>query len=384
MSLDNQYASIRDLHRKAKCRVPKFAFDYLEGGIGSDECCRARNRSSLDAVKLLPRNLNGVFEADMKTTLFGRTYDAPFGVAPVGLTGLIWPGSAEMIATAARRRNVPFALSTVSTLSIEKAAKLAGDCYWFQLYAPHDTDIMNALIKRAEDVGSEVMIVSIDVPAQARRERDMRNGLSMPPKLAPKTLLDIAFHPTWALTTLFAGPPKFVNLEPHFPPNINMQQVAKALAALLHGPTPAERLERIRERWQGKLVVKGVLSPEDAELCKSIGADGIVVSNHGGRQCDAAPAPLEVLPKIRSVVGPEMPLIVDSGIESGLDIARVLAAGADFALLGRAFLYGAAALGQKGADHAMHLLYEELRTLLIQNGCQSPKDLPGRLYTSEV
>ena len=283
------------------------------------------------------------------------------------------------MATAAKNHNLPFLLSTFATTDIETARAAGGDSTWFQLYPMIDTDMEDAVLERAEKSGYEVLVVTVDIPTITRRERDARNGLSVPPRFELSTLLQIMARPGWALQTLVDGIPRFETMMPYVPKEFSNDEQIKFLAGAINAHVTPEKLARLRSRWKGWLVIKGVLDTADARLCVDSGADAIVVSNHGGRQLDAAPHALDMLPMIREVVGPDLPLIVDGGIRSGLDVVRAIACGADFTLLGRAFICATAAAGQAGCEHAMTFLKEELRHSMVQVGCEQLSDLPAHL-----
>lgn len=376
--LDHTCPSIADLEIAAKRRLPAFAFDYLQGGIGR-ETALIRNRSALDDICLTPRHIVDGFEPDLTTTLLGTSYAAPFGIAPLGLSGIIWPDGARLLARTSHKSNIPFVLSTVATTSLEDIAQTAPDTAWFQLYVPNDRDINRSLVERAKNAGYDVLVVTVDVPALGRRDRDIRNGLAVPPKITLANIIQAATSPAWTLQTLRHGMPKFHNLTPYVPPNTDLRSSASYVSALARGHVTPERLQEVRDLWPGKLLVKGVLNPQDIKTALSMGIDGIIVSNHGGRQIDAAPATAAIISEMRKTVGAGFPLLADSGIRSGLDIARMIASGADFVLLGRAFAYGVAAKGQIGADHAHHILTQELKNVLSQLGCHTPKTLPETL-----
>ncbi|MGH6915494.1 MAG: alpha-hydroxy acid oxidase, partial [Geminicoccales bacterium] len=310
-------------------------------------------------------------------------YDAPFGVAPIGLGGLMWPRIAEIMAEAAARANIPFALSTVATTSIERAAELAGDCFWFQLYTPTEPSVRDDLLDRAAATGCRVLLVTIDTPVAGWRPRDLRNGLSVPPRFNLRTLLQMAARPAWAAATLRAGIPKFASLEPYVPNIEDLGMVSEFIRSKLTGGLDREVLARIRDRWQGALVLKGVETERDAELALRIGADGVVVSNHGGRQLDASRSPVEVLPRICAAVGGRMTVLADSGVHSGADIGRMLAKGAAAVLAGRAFVYGVGALGRAGGEHTIELLRDELARLMGQLRCARPDELARHLATTD-
>ena len=373
--LDRRLPSIASMERVAKRRMPKFAFDYLQGGIGA-EACLAGNRRALDNVQLAPRYLpTGPIQPNLDTSLFDRKFPMPFGASPLGLSGLMWPQAVEHIARVTTRHGLPLGLSTFATSSIEEIGTIAGDLLWFQLYCTEKPEIENDLIDRAEAAGCEVLMVTVDIPTATRREKDIANGLSVPPKFDLVTLSQVALRPAWALATLRAGVPRFKTLLPYVPDGSTLAASAIFLKDMVEGHVTVQKLERIRDRWRGRLIIKGILTVEDARLCQDLGVDAIVVSNHGGRQLDAAPLIPRVLPDIRAAVGPGLPLIADGGVRSGLDIARLIACGANFVLVGRAFAYAVAAAGETGVDHTVFLLREELKQTLAQIGCQRLADL---------
>lgn len=377
-NLNRCFPSVQHLEARALRKIPGFALDYLIGGIG-DELCLRQNRAALDSVQLSPRY--AVADADfpsMTTTIFGRQYAAPFGVAPMGLNGLIWPGSERNIASAAEQHQIPYVLSTHSTVSMETVRDIAPQYSWYQLYAPSDPDIERDLISRAANSGYETLVVTVDIPGAVRRARDIKNGLSVPPTITPKTVLDVLRCPAWLLQLLRHGMPHFENLERYAPRNASIREIGDFLDSIMAGHVSQQRLSRIRDLWKGKLVVKGILHADDAQAYVESGADGLVLSNHGGRQLDAAQTPLQCIKEVRQRVGPGIPVIVDSGIRSGLDIARVLACGADFVLIGRPFLYSAT-LGGQGPRHLIDILKKEYHAVLQQLGCRENSILPERL-----
>ncbi len=376
--LDRRFASIADLEKAAKKRMPKFAFDYLHGGIGR-ETALDRNRAALDAICLRPQHITKGFEPQLQTELFGQTYAAPFGIAPLGLSGVIWPDAATLLARTAHKANIPFVLSTVATTSLEDIANTAPQNAWFQLYMPNDDTVNRSLIKRAITAGYKVLVVTVDVPSLGRRERDIRNGLSVPPKISLKNVIEAALHPSWSLQTLRNGMPDFANLSPYVPKDADMRTAAGYISSLARGHVGIERLKQARDLWPGTLIVKGIINQQDAKAAKDIGCDGIIVSNHGGRQLDAVPSTAQSIAEIRKTVGKKFPLLIDSGVRSGLDIARLLASDADFVFLGRGFAYGVAALGQRGTDHANYILTQELKNTMSQLGCPTPNLLARTL-----
>lgn len=376
--------NIDDLRKKAKRRVARMAFDYLDGGA-EDETGMAHNRHALQRYRFVPRYLVDVSQLTADTELFGHTYAAPFGIAPTGLANLIWPGAELMLLGEAKRRNLPFVLSTPSATAIETAAATnPGACLWFQLYVSKQQHITEDLLKRASGAGVHVLVVTVDVPVAAKRERDLRNGMKLPLKLALSNFIDFALHPRWSWEMLRRGAPGFANLAPYAGVDKSSKTLAEFMASTLTTPFVWPDLERIREQWHGALVVKGVLDPKDAQRCAEIGCDGIQLSNHGGRQLDSAVSPVDVLPAVRQAVGANVKLLIDSGIRRGSDIAKVLALGADFAFFGRPGLYGAGAAGAEGVRMAFDCIDDEFKRTLAQLGCRHPNELRADMLRTEL
>jgi len=366
----------------AKRRIPRFAWDYMAGGIGR-EALLTENCACLDRVKLRPRYLVADAEApDLSHRLLGNEYPLPFGVAPLGLSGLIWPAAALHLARAAKHKGIPFALSGVATTSIEQIGAIGGNI-WYQHYAFADNEINTDLLRRAQAAGFATLVVTVDIPTATRRDRDIRNGLSVPPAFDLRTLVDIVQRPAWAFAMLRDGVPGFANIAPYLPRGLSLAQLGLRLSEMIEGHVSREKLQWYRAQWPGKLIVKGILAADDAATCVDVGADAIVVSNHGGRQLDAAQTAPDALPAIRARVGADFPLLADGGIRNGLDIARYLALGADYVLLGRAFMFALGALGARGPAHVMTVLQNELRSTMGQLGCPSIRQLPEFLIRDE-
>ena len=373
--LDQRFPSVAAMERAVRGRIPHFAADYMMGGV-LEEVGLERNRSALRDVTFAPLHVLDSIHPSFGVSILGRDYAAPFGVAPMGLGGIIWPLAAEHMARAAAAHEVPFVASSYATTSLERIAEIAGEHAWLQLYTPNDPEVLESFLARIETAGYEVLMVTVDVPASTRRERDIASGLSVPPRFNLHTLLQILARPRWALETLATGIPRFENMTRYLPTGASLDEQAHFLTNLTYGHISPDLLGRIRDRWKRRLLVKGIMRPEDARICRDLGMDGVVVSNHGGRQLDAALAPVEVLAEIRAEIGSEMLMVADSGIRSGLDVARMLACGADFVLLGRAFAFAVAAIGPRGPDHAMHVLKAELTHTLAQIGCERLDLLP--------
>lgn len=378
LKYNTKYPSVVDLKRKAKKRIPKFAFDYLEGGC-NDELNVWRNEEDLKNILLMPQYLAKHSEVDMSTELFGHVYDAPFGISPIGLQGLMWPNSPEILAKAALNHNIPFILSTVSTSSIERIAEITESKFWFQLYHPTEEDVLNDILNRLKAAQCPVLTVLVDVPSFGLRYREIKAGLSMPPKNTIYNYLQAAKCPSWCIETLKAGIPSFATLKPYMQKNMNMKQLGKFMNATFTGRVDAEKLASIRDKWKGKLVVKGVVSERDAELCANIGVDGIIVSNHGGRQIDAGESTIASLQRLSHNFKGKYKIMIDSGLRSGPDIGRALACGADFTFMGRPFMYGVGALGNQGGNHTIAMLKSQLNQVMEQLCCEKLSDFPSTL-----
>lgn len=374
-----------DLRRLARRRLPRMAFDFIEGGVDAERGLR-RNRDAFDAWRLLPRFLVDVERRDQSVELFGHTYGTPVGISPMGLAGLFRPGADLMMARAAAAWNVPFVLSGSSNASIEAAARVAPGHAWFQLYCTRDDAINRSLVDRAAAAGVPVLVLTVDVVVNANRQRNLRNRFVRPFRITPAILLQALAHPRWLAGYLRGGGhPMMANWQPYAPAGASADDVADLFARLTPSAASTWRtLEDLRRWWPGRLLVKGLLHPEDARRAVRLGADGIVVSNHGARQLDAAPAPLEVLPAIRAAV-PDTVLLIDSGIRRGSDIVTALCLGARFALCGRPMMHAVAAAGTEGVTRAIRILHAEVDKVLAQMGCRDLAELgPQRLWPAPV
>ncbi|NJB35132.1 alpha-hydroxy acid oxidase [Croceivirga sp. JEA036] len=379
--INSKYPSLEDLRNKAQRRIPKFAFEYLDGGCNEDVNI-IRNTSEIRDVKLEPRYLRNKGISSTKTKVLGMEFDAPFGIAPVGLQGLMWPNSPEILAKAAYQHNIPFILSTVTTMNIERASELTNGNAWFQLYNPAEDAIRNDIIDRAAAAQCPVLVLLCDVPTFGYRPRDIRNGLALPPKMSIANILQILGKPTWALNTLKHGQPTFETLKPYTPEGLNLKQLGQFMDKTFSGRLNEERIKPIRDRWKGKLVLKGVASTQDTEDAIRLGFDGIIVSNHGGRQLDAAESTINSLTEITPKYGDKIEVMMDSGLRSGPDIARAMASGAKFTFMGRSFLYGCGALGNQGGDHTITMLKTQFKQVMDQLCCERVEDLPKHLITN--
>ncbi len=376
MKYNSNYPAIDDLIKKAKKQIPRFAFEYLDGGCNEDVNL-FKNTAELREVELKPTYLSEHTHSNMKTELFGHVYDAPFGIAPVGLQGLIWPNAPEILAKAAKEHNIPFILSTVTTSSIERIGELTDGKFWFQLYHPAENSLRDDLLDRADAAGCEVLCILCDVPSFGYRPRDIRNGLGMPPKMTLNNIMQILGRPEWALKTLYYGQPGFANLKKYMPKGLNMGQLGQYMNQTFSGRVNEAKIAELRDKWKGKLVLKGVASEQDTELAIKLGFDGIIVSNHGGRQLDAGQSAIKSLDPIIENYRGKIKIMMDSGLRSGPDIARTLASGAEFTFLGRTFMYGTAALGNVGGDHTITILKTQLQQVMEQICCEKVEDFPN-------
>jgi len=317
--------------------------------------------------------MKGELNPDLKTNLFGKTYEAPYGMAPVGLSGLMWPGAEMILARTAKERNIPYCLSTVATQTPERIGPIVDGNGWFQLYSPRQEDIRADLLKRTKDNGFETLVVTADVPKPSRRERTKRAGMRNPPKITLDFIIDGITSPQWTMQYLKHGKPALKTILKYA--DQQDTSVFESIRALFGGTLSWDYCKELRDMWDGPMVIKGLTHPDDAKRAAEIGADGIIVSNHGGRQFDAVPAALDVLPELASVVGDKLTVMYDSGVRSGLDVIKALYLGADFVFLGRPFLYGVAALGNKGAEHVCDILDADLDINMLQLGIESLSEL---------
>ncbi|CAO3436362.1 alpha-hydroxy acid oxidase [Azospirillum doebereinerae] len=378
--------NVEDMRHLARAALPKIAFDFIDGGV-EDEDGLAANRDAFRQYRLFPRYLVDVSKRDQSMEIFGQKYASPIGISPMGIAGFFRPGADLMLARAAAEANIPYILSGSSCDSIERVMAAAPDTTWFQIYGTKDVAIVDDLVRRASALKVKVLALTIDTPILGGRERNMRNGFTRPIKLTPGVVLQGLLRPRWTMDFLRnGGVPTMENWKPY-----SEKQDANSVADLFGSQTPApaqtwDILHRIRRLWSGPLLVKGVLHPEDALLCARAGADGIIISNHGGRQLDRAPAPLEVLPDIRTAVGSGVELIVDGGVRRGSDVIIANCLGARMCTFGRPAMFAVAGAGQPGAEKLLQIMRRQIDMILTQIGCASLRDLgpqclahPGRL-----
>ena len=364
--------SIKDARELSRKRLPKLVFDFIDGASG-DEKLAEINSKALDQIRLEPKVLRNVEKRSLKKQVLGYEFNFPFGFAPMGMTNLSWPGADSMLAAESARNNIPTCVSMASTTTLEEMYDLSEGHSWMQLYIFQDEEFVMELLDRAEKTGYEVAILTVDVPVLSRRTRDDKNGFSYPFKIGPKQFFDFATHPTWSLSTLLSGIPKPMN----YVTSKSGDGIFKRKES--RGSTDWDTLKRVRDKWKGKLIIKGVMSPDDATQIKEAGADAIQVSNHGGRQLDSATAAINMLPLIRKSVGNDFPLIFDSGIRSGSDIVRALAFGADYAMIGRPVMYAMGADGKKGLRRIVEIIKEEASTTLGLVGLNDINDVTSNI-----
>ena len=369
MSRIDSAINIDDLKRMAKRRLPKIMFDFIEGGA-EDEVGLRTNANAFRDLRLVPRYYIDTARREQKATLFGRTYASPFGIAPTGMAGAFRKDAELYLAQTAQEADVPYLMSGASNASMEAAAKLAGKNLWFQIYGAKNRTFQLDLVKRAIDLGLTTIAVTCDVPVSSNRERNRRNGFVRPLRMTLPTILEAMLHPAWVINYYRTGGlPMLGNWERYGEKNATPDQVADLFAK--QTPDPSQvwgDVEAIRTLWPGKLLLKGVMHPEDARIATEMGVDGLIVSNHGGRQLDMMPSPLDMLPMIRAAVGPDVPLLLDSGVRRGSDIVAALCMGADFVMTGRATLYGATAGGLEGVKKAVSILQREIDLVMGQIG----------------
>lgn len=377
---DFQRAStIEELRRVAMRRVPRFVLEYVEGGA-EDEVTLRRNRDVFERIAWIPRTLVGLTMPDMSTELFGESLHLPLVIAPTGFNGMLWPQGDLALAKAAATAGIPFTLSTVSNYDVVQMGRELPGRVWFQLYPVKDQKTADRLVDRAAEAGCTRLVVTTDTPVLGAREWDRRNYRE-PMKLSASSVLDVLAHPRWLSQVMLPkGAPEFANLTEFLPPHgRSALQGVRFMGTQINPQLNWSDMERLRGRWRGSLILKGILSVEDAKRAVDIGADGIVLSNHGGRQLDTAVSGIEALPAIAAAVGDRLTLLVDGGFRRGSDVLKAIALGADGVMLGRSVLYGLGAGGEAGVAHALGLLRVEMERVLTLLGCRSLGELGPHL-----
>jgi L-lactate dehydrogenase (cytochrome) len=375
--IPDRIASIEDLRRQAHRRVPKPFIDYVEAGSFSEITLR-ENRRDLDSIRFRERVMKDVSDRKLATTMVGQEVAMPVALGPVGMCGAVWSNGEILACRAAHEFGVPFALSTNALLSIDDVAEGVERPFWFQLYLEKDRGFSEHLIDRAKAVGCPVLILTMDLHVEGIRYVDAHNGLGAPPKLTPANIWSIASHPSWALAMLHSKRWSFGNYADRMKSD-NVKEMAELVRSQLDPSFDRKTVEWVRSLWPGKLIVKGILDPDDAAAAVDCGADAILVSNHGGRQLDSAPSTAAVLPQIAERVGDRAEIYVDSGIRSGLDVLKFLGLGARACFIGRSYIYGLGAYGKAGVAKALDILREELSVGMalvgITDAAQVPRDI---------
>lgn len=377
VELKRQYPTSADLRKAARQRIPNFAFEYADGGAGGNDESINRNWSSLDGVELVPRYGKVVSPSPCNTTLFGRPYEAPLGIAPMGGPSVVFPGGDIAMAVAAQQARIPYVMSTFAGITVEKAGELAPDVLWLQLSRfPRDEHRIGMdMLRRADSAGVHVLMLLMDTPVRTARPREVKGGIVTPFRLNMRLCLDAMTAPRWLRALAMNGLPRLANLAAYLPPGAGLEETARFSSTQVGGAFSWDELARYRDKWNKPMVLKGIMHPADVEKAISLGFDGVVVSNHGGRQIDALPATIDLLPAIAAAGKGKLAVMLDSGIRSGTDVARAIALGADAAFAGKAFLWSLGALGMQGPSHLVELLMGELRATLGQLGCADVGEL---------
>jgi (S)-mandelate dehydrogenase len=367
--LKRLFPTVEDLRKACRRRIPSLGYETVAGGAGQNLAVE-RNAHALDAIEIVPRVGADRGPVATDVTLFGRHYAAPIGVAPMGLQSVFWPGAERLLARAAQRLRIPYTAGTVSGVALEELAAIAPDVVWFQLYrlAKDDHKVGFDLVRRAQAAGVHVLVVTVDTPGRAKRPGELRNGLTLPFRPTLRTILEAFVRPHWLHAMWRNGQPSFPCLAPYCGPSPSKSDIAWFAQREVGGALTFEEIKRYRDLWKGPMVIKGVMHPQDAETAMRIGLEGVQVSNHGGRQLEAAPGVADVLPAIAQAAGSKATILCDGGVRSGLDVVRMMALGAHAVLAGRAFLYGVGAIGEGGADFVSEMLAEEISVALRQLG----------------
>lgn len=374
MSSMKHIACIADLRDLAERRVPRAFFDYADSGSYAEETLRA-NRADLEKVKLRQRVLIDVDKRDLSTTIVGQKVSLPLALAPIGLCGMQHGDGEILAARAANEAGIPFCLSTMSICSIEDVAEATGKPFWFQLYVIRDRGFIKDLIGRAKNAKCSALVLTVDLQILGQRHRDIKNGLTVPPEIRIKNIFDIATKPRWALSILRGRRKTFGNLAGHVRGMENVTSLSQWTASQFDPTLSWKDVEWVRKLWPGKLILKGILDPDDARRAAKTGADAIIVSNHGGRQLDGTSSSISMLPKVADAVGSQIEIMFDGGVRTGPDILRALALGAKSCMIGRAYVWGLGAGGQDGVAKAIDILRKELDVNMALCGVRNVRDI---------
>lgn len=366
-------ANIEDMREQARRRLPRMLFDFVDGGAGNEVTMRA-NMDDFSRLRVVPRVLNDVSERDLGTRVFGQDLATPMILAPTGSPGSLWPNGAVEAAKAAEREGATFCLSTASTSSIEDIAAALTQPWWFQLYPTKDRELSRAFMRRAEQAGCPVLVVTVDLALQGQRDRDVRNDLSFPPRFSLATLAGFAARPGWIYRYLTGPRFTLANFVDAGRPR-SFGSISAFVASQFDPAFDWKGLAWVRECWPGKLVLKGILHPDDARKASDYGVDGIIVSNHGGRQLDGVPSAIAALPAIADAVGDRCDLVLDGGVRRGTDVVKAMALGAKGCMIGRPFLYGLASAGTEGVAQVLQIFRREIDIALALIGRTSLREL---------
>ncbi|MFZ0093810.1 MAG: alpha-hydroxy acid oxidase [Pseudolabrys sp.] len=365
---------IEDLRELARRKVPKAFFEYADGGSYSEETLRA-NRADLEIIKLRQRVMVDVSQRSLATTIVGQKVNAPFALAPIGLCGMQHGNGEILSAQAANDAGIPFILSTMSICSIEQVAEATGRPFWFQLYVIRDRGFSRDILARAAAARCDALVLTVDLQVHGQRHRDIKNGMTVPPEIRLRNVLDIASKPAWAFSILRSKSKNFGNLAGHVKGMEDVTSLAEWTNSQFDPALNWKDVEWIKKHWPGKLIIKGILDVEDAKTAVRLGADAVVVSNHGGRQLDGAPSSISALPAIAQAVGSDTEVLFDGGIRTGADLLRALALGARACLIGRAYVYGLGAGGRAGVSKAIEILRNELSVAMALTGTTRVADI---------
>lgn len=372
-------ASVRDLRLIARKRLPRGVFDYIDGGA-EDELTLRRNAGAFRRLEFRPRVLRDVGAVDISTTLLGRPLPVPLVLAPTGFTRIASPGGELDVARAAARAELPYTLSTMGTRSIEEVAAVSSGRKWFQVYVWRDRGMMKEMLARAAAAGYEAIVITVDTAVLGRRERDVRHGFTLPPRLGPGTLLDGALHPGWTWDFVRAEPITFANITgTGVPDGAEAVNLAEYINGQFDPALSWRDLDWFRAAWDGPIVLKGIQSVDDARLAAGAGVEAIALSNHGGRQLDGSPPPAELIAPVADAIGDRAEIICDGGIRRGSDIVKAVALGARACMIGRAYLYGLGAAGERGVDHVLALLESDIRRTMALTGRRMMSELGADL-----
>lgn len=377
LELARAYPTAFDLRARARRLMPRFAFGYMDGGSGHEDAGVRRNWDALDAVDLAPRYGRVARPPECKAQIFDREYSAPFGISPIGGPGTAFPGAELYLASAAQKMNIPFTLGLLSGMTVEDAVAICPDVLWYQLYrfARNEHAIGLDLTRRAAAAGVKTLVLTMDTPIRTVRPREVKSGIQNPFKVTWRLRADALLSPRWVASLLRHGLPRFAALKPYMQQSAGLEEVTEFIRREAGGAFTWDEVARYRDLWKGRLVLKGILHPGDARKALEVGADGVIVSNHGGRQIECLPAAIDMLPEVVREVSGRMSVLFDSGVRSGVDVVRAIALGADAAFAGKAFLWSLGALGGKGPEHLIRVLTDDVRACMGQLGCPTIADV---------